>query len=262
MEDWINQNKDWFLSGAGIFIISTICSFLSILATLWLKSRRERRKRRRLEFSEEKIKFVIPQTNGKIDKKSLSVSYKGKEYKNLCYYSISVTNTGNVAIENQDLLFTIPSKNPLLERTEETSNSAIKLTIEGVKNSNDFIYKIDRIECEDTFSISMLINIEDPEIVKCLPRGVDNIDYIFEKTNSKKNDIELLFFVLAIFIVADMVPVIGNLLQGIIILFNTPLLVRLLKDLIQSRKKSASIIFNDVTIDITDSSSVTIGHNE
>jgi hypothetical protein len=241
LEDWIVQNKDWFLSGAGIFIVSGIFSFLSVFVTLWFKGKGEKKKRKHLQLSEELVKFELPQTGKSIDNSSLSVSYEGSEYKHLCHYTIFLKNTGFSSIENQDLLFSFPKKILILKETKEVSLSSINLTSKKIKNTADIQYRIDRLESGETVSISILINAEDSESIICKPRGVDNIDYIWGKTSST-NDIERLVFFLAIFVFADMVPFVSSAIQGAIVLVSAPLLVKMAGAISNSKKSTGNIV--------------------
>ena len=38
---WLEDNQQWFFSGAGIFIVSSIVGFLSVIATVLIQRRRE-----------------------------------------------------------------------------------------------------------------------------------------------------------------------------------------------------------------------------
>ncbi len=237
------QNKEWFLSGAGIFIITGIFSFLSVVMTLWLKGRNERKKKRRLQLSEKLVRFEIPHTEKSIDRGLLLVSYKEKEYKHLCHYSVFIENSGTSAIENQNLLFSFPKEALVLEKSVESSSSLINISSEEFSVTNEALYRIDRLEQSESLTISIVVNTEDPESIKCTPRGVDNIDYIFGKSGST-SDIEILVLFMAVFIFADTVPFISSILQGLVVLASTPLIVRMTKTLINNRKAHE----NSVTI--------------
>lgn len=243
MANWIIQNKEWFLSGAGIFIITGIFSFLSVVMTLWLKGRTERKKKRRLQLSEKLVKFGIPHAEKSIDNGQLLVSYKGKEYKHLCHYSVFIENSGTSAIENQSLLFSFPKETLILEKVVEPSSPLINVSHEELNSANENLYKIDRLEQGESLTISILINAEDPESIKCTPRGVDSFDYIWGKSGST-SDIEILVLFMAVFIFADTVPFISSVLQGLVVLASAPVIVRMARSLISNRKSHG----NSVTI--------------
>jgi hypothetical protein len=260
VEDWIILNKEWFLSGAGIFIVGGIFSFLTVLVTLWFKGRSERKKRKLLQLAEKLVKFELPRTEGEIDNGSLSVSYKGSEYKHLCHYTLSLENSGNSAIENQNLLFSFPMEALILEQIEVVSNSSINVSSEKISGTNDLLYTIDRLESRETLSLTMLINVEASEAINCKPRGVDNIDYAWGKTSST-SDVELLVFFLATFVVVDIVPFMNSALQGLVILASAPLLVRIAGTLFN--KKSAGNIVNiSGGLNVTDEAMVTVHQSD
>lgn len=98
---WIEHNKEWFLSGAGLFLVSSVVSFASVILTLWWKSRAERRRKKKLRVSVNLTRFSVPSLNFEknISQEHVKVSYKGTEYENLCIYS---------AIVSQKLHFILP----------------------------------------------------------------------------------------------------------------------------------------------------------
>ena len=243
MIDWILQNKEWVFSGAGILVVTGVFSFLSVVMTLWLKSRSERKKKRRLQLLEKLVKFEIPHAEKSIDGGLLLVSYKAKEYKHLCHYSVFIENSGSSSIENQNLLFSFPKEASVLEKLVEPSSSLINISSEELNNTNEILYRVDRLEQSESITISILINAEDPESIKCTPRGVDNIDYIWGKSGST-SDIEILVLLMAVFIFSDAVPLISSILQGFIVLASAPLIIRMARTFINSRKMHG----NSVTI--------------
>ena len=96
MIEWLNQNKEWFFSGIGIFLIGSIISFASIILTLIFKSRQERKKRKKLSVSYSTSSFEIPiSDNTNISSEHVKVSYHGKEYENLYLYNIKLTQTAS-----------------------------------------------------------------------------------------------------------------------------------------------------------------------
>ncbi len=261
MEDWIIQNKEWFLSGAGIFVIGGVFSFLSVLFTLWFKSRSEKKKIKRLLLSEKLVKFELPDAEGEIDNSALLVSYRGNEYKHLCHYTISITNAGIGAIETQKLLFSFPNNTSILEFFENASNSSINLRSEKIEKTNDILYSVDRLEPGEKISISMLANSEDSDSIECKPRGVDNIDYIWGKTSST-SDIEVLVVLLAAFIFVDIVPLIGNVLQGLVILASAPVLVRITESLISQRRSAGNVVNISGGFNVADEAMVNVNQSD
>lgn len=77
--EWIIKNKEWFFSGAGIFAISSIISIISIIITIIIKSKSEKRKIKNLNIDFELKKISLPETDEKNDfTHNLNISYKNK----------------------------------------------------------------------------------------------------------------------------------------------------------------------------------------
>lgn len=260
MGTWIFQNKEWFLSGVGIFIITAIFSFFSVLATLLFKNRSERKKRKHLQLAEKLVKFELPRAEGKIDNKSLSVSYKGKEYKHLCHYTLLLENSGDSAIENLSLLFSLPLDALILEQIEEVSHSPIKINSEKISDTNDLLYSINRLESRETLLLTILINVEDSSAINCKPRGVDNIDYSWGKASST-SDIEYLVSFIAAFVVAGALPFLGSVMQGLVVLASAPLLVRMSKTLF-NKKNTGNIVNVSGGINLADDATVNVHQSD
>lgn len=231
MQEWLLLNKEWVFSGVGISVTTITFSILSAIVTLWLKSRQQKKSRKKLQIISKLVKFDLSSDGGGIDSKSLLVSYKSKEYKHLCHYSVKVNNIGDSAIENQTLLFTIPESAQVVETSIQPSHSSISTTSKHLNETQDIVYTIDRLEGYESVSISYLVNIEKAELIKCTPRGVDNIDYSYDNKESSTNDTELLVMLIAVFIFVDMVPLIGSAMQSLIVFVSAPVIVRMVRSL-------------------------------
>ena len=258
---WIEQNKEWFLSGAGIFLLSSIVSFASVLIALRWQSRAEKKKEKRLRISTTLNKFSAPTSNlGKeISPEHVKVSYKGTEYNNLCLYSVTGSNYGIPAITEQRLHFLFPSDAEIIEVFQEKTINSIGLNIEEhqEKNTKEVIYTFDRLEPNDSFSISYLLNIEDTESIDFEPRGVDGIEYTYSG-EFERSDIEKIIYFIAIFVFSGAVPIIGSVIQGLVILASTPYVLEFYRRHFSSSKTPDSSFSVNGGIHIDENGSLTI----
>lgn len=242
---WLEQNKEWFLSGAGIFIAASIVSFASVLFTLWLKSRSEQKKTKKLRINSGITKFSAPSANDNndISPEDIKVSYKGIEYENLCFYSAQITNIGLPAIENQRLHIIIPAEAQIIKVFENKSLESIQLKKDEIENSEkkEIVYEFTRLEVNDVCTMSYLLDLEDVASVNCEPRGVDNIEYSHEE-DINKSEIDVLVIAIASFVFADMVPIIGNLFQALIIIAASPVVIEIIKKYLKSKCSKDSVL--------------------
>lgn len=251
---WIEENKEWFLSGAGIFLISSIVSFTSILLTLWFKSRSEKKRLKKLLIlsSTTKISAPIPNQFHDVSFEDMKISYKGQEYENLSVFAAQIKNIGIPAIPNQKVHLTIPLDAQIIESDEEKSMESINVTkgeISG-KNKKEIIYEIDRLENNDVFSILYLINIKNEEEIYCEARGVDDIEY-HHKDEFDRPEIEKLLIYIAAFIFLGMIPVLSNLFQAVIVLMASPLIINLYRSHINRKENSGNsvIVHGGIRVD-------------
>ena len=258
MEDWITGNKEWFLSGAGIFIVTCFFSSMSAIATLWLKARSERKKRKRLQLTEKLVRFEFPIAQGEIDSSSLSVSYEGEQYKHLCHYTLYALNSGSSAIEGQNLLLSFPGDALIIKQVVRPGNSSIKIDVERMVGSNETLYSIDRLEPGETLLITVLANFAGSNSISCTPRGVDNIDYPRGKPDAI-SDIETLVYFVVAFILAGAFPAIGGMLQGVVVFVSAPHLVRMAKEYVASKKTDGKSVVINGGIRMSDAAAVNIG---
>ena len=248
------QNKDWFLSGAGIFIVSSIVSFLSVLLTLWWQSRIERKKKKKLNIATKLTRFSVPSSDAanNLSAEHLKISYKGIEYENLCIYSAIIKNTGLPAIEKQQVHFVFPLNVNMMEVFEEKSLASIDVVAKEICDASkkEIIHSVNRLEANDSCSISYLMDIGESEILRCEPRGVDGIEYNYG-SDVEKSDIDKLFILVAVFVFSDIVPFLGSLIQGLAILASAPILIELTRKY-SIRQKSKDNVLNirgNVTVD-------------
>jgi len=252
--EWLEKNKEWFLSGAGIFIISSIVSFASVILTLWWKSRIENKKNKKLCISISTTKFSVPSSDDTkcISPDHIKVTYKGNEYGNLCVYTVQIANIGTPAIENQKLHFTVPIGSKIIEVFENKNLESIKLTKEEIENTEkkEIVYEFSRLETNDVCKISYLLDIEDVALISCEPRGVDNIEYS-HKDDVEKSEIDKIVIYIATFVFADMVPFIGDFLQGLIIIISSQMIIKIVRKYIKSKRLKDNVlhIWGDIKVD-------------
>lgn len=245
MIEWLEHNKEWFFSGLGIFIISSVISFASIILTLWWKSHLEKKKIKKLSILTNIRKFSIPtlDNTNNISSEHIKVSYKGSEYENLCMYNIELKNISHLAIENQRLHIVSPINLKIIEVFESKSLESIKIEKEEILNDEkkEIIYKVERLETNDTYTILYLLDIEDTTLVNFELRGVDNISYIY-KDDINQYEIERIIIYIAMFIFVDVIPVFGSFIQAIIIIGLIPFIIDLIKKYKTSKLTNDNIL--------------------
>lgn len=245
---WLEENKEWFLSGAGIFLITSIASFSSILLTLWFKSRSEKKRLKKLLIlsSTTKLSAPIPDQFHEASFEDMKISYKGREYENLSVFAAQIKNIGISAIPHQKLHLTIPLDAQVIQVEEEKNLESININKEEIigKSKKEIIYEIDRLESNDVFSILYLINAKNETEIQCEARGVDGIEY-HHKDEFDRPEIEKLLIYVAAFIFLGMLPGLSNLFQAIIVLMASPLIINLYKNHINRKENSGnSVIVN------------------
>ena len=254
MIEWIELNKEWVFSGAGILIISSIISFISVLLTLWWKSYLEKKKIKKLSVLHNITKFSIPflENTKNIQSEHIKVSYKGNEYENLSLYNIQIKNIGNIAIENQKLHIIFPIETDIVEVFENKSLESIQIKKEEIKSleKKEIIYEFKRLETSDICTISYLLDLKDIKSINFELRGVDNIEYIY-KDDVNLFEIKNIIIYIAIFIFADSIPFFNSLIQALMIIGATPFIIEFLKKL-KSFKKPQNNVLNingDISLD-------------
>lgn len=251
MTSWVITNKEWFFSGAGIFIISCIISLISIIGTLAFKSKAEKRKMKKLNIDFNIKKIFLPGTaddtyEEKQFSQNLNVSYKNKAYENLCYIMIDIRNTGLIAIENQSVLINFPEETVFVEKYEKFCNSTIKVISEKeeIHEKNiEIVIKINRLETNDNVQFTYLIDASDSGLINVNPRGVDNIEYSYDNASKKNIDnYEKLLLIIGLYIIFDTIPFFGGYLKALVIVFNFPTLKAIIMKLLQKKQNSSQNI--------------------
>ena len=95
-------------------------------------------------------------------------------------------------------------------------------------SKKEIIYKFERLETNDTCTISYLLDIEDTTLISIEPRGVDNINYVY-KDDINQYEIEKIIIYIAMFIFADVIPVFGSFVQAMIIIGAMPFIIEIIK---------------------------------
>ncbi len=259
--EWLEQNKDWFLSGAGIFIVSSIVSFLSVVLTLWWKSRIERKKKKKLKVVSALSRFSIPssENNTTIPREHIKISYKGKEYENLCVYSAKAQNIGIPAIENQRLHVLLPENADVIEIIEDKSLASIHVNNEQIEStgSNESIYTFERLESNDYWQINFLLDMSPSSNISCKPRGVDNIDYSY-KEELDVTEVNKLVIYISTFVFSDMIPFFGGLIRALVVIAAAPIVIELIKNYSLNQRSNDNILNISGGINVDESGELTI----
>jgi hypothetical protein len=246
MYEWIDKNKDWVFSGFGIFVITSVVSVVSVVATAWIRRRAEKRKRKRLETTTFFNPFVLPKNYKGISNADLKVSYKGASYDNLCLYCVDLRNDGLVAIERQTTVIGVPKYTEIIESFEKTSSSLLRYEKQesSTEDSIEIVFTFNRLEVGDMASLCFIFNFpSDIEKPTCSLRGVDNIDYMFRGADYRPQldtDIEQALVLLAGIVLVDFIPGIGGLLQAAIIVLGVPIFTRIISKVV-NRNATQSI---------------------
>lgn len=254
MFDWIQYNKDWFLSGAGIFIVSSLIAVASSLLTLYTKFRSDRKSIKILSVHTKLNKYKIEDS---LQKGELAVSYKGKLYDNLCQYLVIVENTGQVAIEGQKLLLKFPPECVKIDFSIKRSSQIIQLEQETypTEDVQEELHSFQRLEPSDKITISYMLNTTDSENIDIQPRGVDGVRYNL-KGYEGISELQNLIVFFAIFLVLGIIPFIGELLQALVVLIASKTIIHVLNELYDKDRKKKSVEIN--SIKMTDTSVLSI----
>lgn len=243
--EWIEQNKEWFLSGAGIFMVSSIVSFLSVVMTLWWKARTERKNKKKLKVVSGLSRFSVPASDNsaKISPEHIKISYKGNEYDNLCIYSAKIQNTGVPAIEKQRLHLLLPSNANVIEVIEKKSLASIDVSNQQVDGdgSRELIFTFERLESNDSWEVNYLLDMKSSASISCKPRGVDNIDYSY-KEELDTTEVNKLVMYLATFVFADMIPVFDGLIRALVVIAAAPTVIEIMKNYSQNKRSSDNVL--------------------
>lgn len=251
---WIEQNKDWFLSGAGIFVVSSLIGLISSLLTLYLKIRIDKKKRKLLSVKTKLNEYQIKTTS---DGEKLKVFYKERTYDNLCQYIVEIKNEGYVGINDQNILVTLPKDSEVVNLSVNCNSHAIEWEekILGCTEKQEILYCFNRLERHDNILISYLLNTEHIEQIGIQPRGTDGVDYIFQE-NEPVSDIKLLIIHISLFILAGSLPFIGSAVQAFVLLISSTIIIRVIREFQKNNNKENYI--NIKKLDMNESARIQI----
>ena len=251
---WIEQNKDWFLSGAGIFVVSSLIGLISSLLTLYLKIRIDKKKRKLLSVKTKLNEYQIKTTS---DGEKLKVFYKERTYDNLCQYIVEIKNEGYVGINDQNILVTLPKDSEVVKLSVNCNSHAIEWEekILGCTEKQEILYCFNRLERHDNILISYLLNTEHIEQIGIQPRGTDGVDYIFQE-NEPVADIKLLIIHISLFILAGTLPFIGSAVQAFVLLISSTIIIRVIREFQKNNNKENYININK--LDMNESARIQI----
>lgn len=206
------------------------------ILTILISSREKRKKRKVITVDVTSNTFSIPRVKHEpgLSSDGLSISFKGIPYRNLVLYRTILRNTGNGGIDSPTFIYLFPKGTSIIE--EDVSSSPLELeyakeektTEVGVESS--ITWK--RIEKSDEIAVSFLLDCPQPESIKCIPRGLDDIECrigLADYENELENRIRLLLSLAALFVLFGAIPIIGNAFQSLVILFAVPHIIYVVK---------------------------------
>jgi hypothetical protein len=180
----MNESKHTFDLINLLMIIVPFLSggFAGAVFTYLIKKRTEKKNRKILSVQITDIPLSIPDlsndNNLPIDK--LKLSLDGNTYDNIRAYNMIVKNVGFQSIEGLKLVFKSRDKVSLIKDLILTEPLSIECN-QNILNDNDgteIYYSIGRLEREDKVKIALLLNSTPQNELKCITRGVDDIDIL------------------------------------------------------------------------------------
>ena len=245
MLEWIEENKEWIFSGAGIAAVSAVVAIVSAVLTYWFRLRLEKRRRKQATLQNSLKSYRIGDDS---DDKNLEVSYQGKSYSNLCQYQTEFTNTGSIAIENQQLLFRFPRDTKIVEDSKKFSTNTIGSSADEVTGESELeiVHTLNRLEPGDSASFSFLLDTSQSNRIECLPRGVDEIDYS-TTANAAASEAQKLVAYAALFVLMGAMPFFESVFQAGVILAAGPTLLSFSRTVASRRKGQNRLITTEIS---------------
>lgn len=254
MSNWLEQNKEWIFSGVGITIILTTVSIFSSLIGYCVKALTDRKTRQILSIKTDKTIYKIVSRNPQADMK---VTYKDKLYNNLCEYSVTIRNIGLKSIQNFLFVIKVPIDCSIIDDFKDKSSGLIELNINRLEPSAKRLKTPELIEYKcvcnnlrpsDYIIITYIIDTNRPERIKFDPRS-DDIEYDYKGSElTSEEDIKRLILYFALLILFGSIPLIGKILQSLLILVISPTLLRLIKNWYGGLGTTSSVVVQDLTI--------------
>ncbi|EKV01343.1 hypothetical protein Lepto7375DRAFT_3510 [Leptolyngbya sp. PCC 7375] len=229
---WLEENKDWVFSGAGVTAITALIAILSSFITYRINRRLRKKLTLKTNLTEYKLNLEHNQINDVDRTKDLTVTYKDIPYNNLCEFITIAENTGVVAIENQHILIKFPADCSLVDIVTEKSSQFIQIEQEEMRGPEalEYLYRLSRLEPSDKVALTYLIDTQATEKISCEPRGVDEIDYDYSGSGIIRDLYQELVLYFALFVLCGSLPFIGKVFQSLVILTAAPRIIEFLRD--------------------------------
>lgn len=230
--DWLEQNKDWVFSGAGIAAITALIAILSSLITYQINKRLRKKLTLNTNLKQYKLNLRQHQANDADRIKDLKVTYKDISYDNLCEFIVIAKNTGVVAIENQHLLVKLPENCSLIDIFTEKSSQVIETEQQKIQGTESLecLHRLSRLEPSDKVTLTYMIDTQITERISCEPRGVDEIDYDYSGSRIARDLHQSLVLYFSLFILCGSLPFIGKIFQSLVVLVAAPRIIEFLRD--------------------------------
>ena len=247
MLEWIELNKEWFLSGVGVFAVTAIIAVFSSLLTLYLKLRSDKKKKKIISIQTKINKYKIETASNDDD---LAVSYKGKAYKNLCQYLVSVENVGPVAVEGQKLLVSFPRICQKIEFQISKSSNTIKHDTEvfSSEDQDEELLTLQRLEPSDKVEFSYILDSEIIDEIDAQPRGVDGVEYNLKGYESISELRHLISYV-ALFLLIGAIPIVGSMLQVLVLLAASSTIINVVEEIRAQNRNAKTLTITNVRMD-------------
>ena len=258
MQEWLGQNKEWLLSGVGVAAVSALAGVAFSIITFWINSRRTKKFEKKLTIEINLKQYQIRSEGKTVD---LTVNYAGNTYEDLCEYSVTVSNSGLVAIKRQQLLFKFPFDCSIIKRFKEISSGSIGLGYEALNSIGtiEHLYEFDRLEPSDRVTLIYLCDTDKVSDLSCQPRGVDGVNYLYSRSEStSRSEFSDLWIYFSLFIFLGSIPFIGGMFQGTLVLLAGPTVFRLFRNFDTAGRISNSSPINLKEVSIKEGSSLDI----
>lgn len=250
MWEWIEQNKEWLLSGVGVTIVLSVVSIVYSYITYKRNYNERKRLEKKLNIDISLKQYQI-RARGKTS--DLTVNYEGNSYKHLCEYSVSIFNNGLVAINQPKLLFAFPFDCLVIKTFDEKSSEFIHMDREVLKGIEkiEHLYEFDRLEPSDRVTIIYLVDTDKADELTCRPRGVDGVNCSYSQSGlTSQSDFAELWNYVSLYILAGTIPFSGRMLQSAVVMKAGPAASRLLRSLAPTDRavKQSSVTIHDVSM--------------
>ncbi len=249
MTDWLEANRQWIFSGAGVAAIMVVVAVSSSAITFWLKARSERKSRKRLALRKELKQYRIIAAG---DDDHLTVSYMGKPYESLCQFFVSVENIGSPSVPSHQLLFRFPEDAHIVDIHKRFSSQTLSADCEKFEDVEkpEHLWTISCLESGDSAAFTYFVDTKKPEDIKCDPRSVDDVYHVYTGSESESvPDARTLISYTALFVLVGAIPFIGQGLQAGVIIMAAPTIIAVVKRLELRPSHETSYSIAGVTVE-------------